>query len=439
MKLRQRDKRKGELSFNSGGTVELDQYITRAESAAAQAAESAAAAAAAAQLGQVGMNADAIAALRRDVDSIGEELPGKYTIPVEGIPETDLSADVRASLGRADTALQPDALSAYRTAAAQDEIDGGKQAKLVSGENIKTVNGQTILGAGDLTIPYSRPNLLDNWYFVGGGSQQGNGVFPINQKGQTTYTASGITIDRWKGGEKVTVSTSYTEFVNTSTSSRSFYSQRLTLAAATLASQKCTISILTSDGSLYSATGTVGAASSGTRSPNIDFGGNSFFLSQDYSGAVVTLAVAVGSVKLRAVKLEIGDYQTLAHKEGSTWVLNEIPDYKNELEKCRRYLLVTNYSSANYVGFPGLITGDTTAQGFISHGMNGNPTISPNSGSNWTIRTYNGTTIVPTTISPWFASPTCIGVKFTIPSTTTRGVCMISTNSATDVIFSAET
>lgn len=331
------------------------------------------------------------------------------------------------------------ALLAYRTAAAQDVIDAGKQVTLVSGENIKTINEQTILGTGDLALSYSRPNLLDNWYFVGGGSQKGIGVFPINQKGQTTYTASGITIDRWSAGEKVVLSASYTEFVNTSTSARAFYIQKLTTAAATLAGQKCTISILTSDGSLYSATGTVGAAGSGTRSPSIDFNGNSFFLSQDSSGAAATLAVSTGSVRLRAVKLEIGNYQTLAHKEGSTWVLNGIPDYKNELEKCQRYLFVTNYSSANYVGFLGIITGDTTAQGFISHRMNGKPTISPNSGSNWTIRTYNGTTIVPTTITPWFASQTCIGVKFTIPSTTIRGICTISTNSATDVIFSAET
>ena len=27
-------------------------------------------------------------------------------------------------------------------------------------------------------------NLLDNWYFVGGGSQQGGGSFPVNQRGR---------------------------------------------------------------------------------------------------------------------------------------------------------------------------------------------------------------------------------------------------------------
>src|SRR5699024_7637111 len=48
----------------------------------------------------------------------------------------------------------------------------------------------------------SNPNLLDNWYFIGGGSQQGGGQFPINQRGQTSYSNSGdsiiMSVDRWK-------------------------------------------------------------------------------------------------------------------------------------------------------------------------------------------------------------------------------------------------
>ena len=43
-------------------------------------------------------------------------------------------------------------LSAYRTAADQDVIDSGKQATLVSGTNIKTVNGNSILGSGNVDI-----------------------------------------------------------------------------------------------------------------------------------------------------------------------------------------------------------------------------------------------------------------------------------------------
>ena len=43
-------------------------------------------------------------------------------------------------------------LSAYRTAAAQDVIDSGKQATLVSGTNIKTVNSNSLLGSGNVDI-----------------------------------------------------------------------------------------------------------------------------------------------------------------------------------------------------------------------------------------------------------------------------------------------
>ena len=45
------------------------------------------------------------------------------------------------------------------------------------------------LGAG------VRPNLLDNAYFVGGGT--GWGVFPVNQTGKTSYGA-GHAFDRWR-------------------------------------------------------------------------------------------------------------------------------------------------------------------------------------------------------------------------------------------------
>ena len=55
---------------------------------------------------------------------------GTYSKPAGGIPKADLAAAVQTSLGKADTALQShQSLTAYRTAAAQDEIDSGKVAK----------------------------------------------------------------------------------------------------------------------------------------------------------------------------------------------------------------------------------------------------------------------------------------------------------------------
>ena len=58
---------------------------------------------------------------------------GTYSKPTGGIPKADLANDVQASLGKAETALQEhQSLAAYRTAAAQDVIDSGKQDKITS-------------------------------------------------------------------------------------------------------------------------------------------------------------------------------------------------------------------------------------------------------------------------------------------------------------------
>ena len=58
---------------------------------------------------------------------------GTYSKPTGGIPKADLAEAVQTSLGKADTALQEhQSLAAYRTAAAQDIIDNGKQDKITS-------------------------------------------------------------------------------------------------------------------------------------------------------------------------------------------------------------------------------------------------------------------------------------------------------------------
>ena len=52
-----------------------------------------------------------------------------YQKPSGGIPKTDLASAVQTSLGKADSALQS-VPSTYRTAAAQDTIDAGKEDKI---------------------------------------------------------------------------------------------------------------------------------------------------------------------------------------------------------------------------------------------------------------------------------------------------------------------
>ncbi len=300
MELRQTDVRQGTLTLKNGGTVRMDQYIARAESAAAQAAESAAAAAA--QLAQVGANTDAIEALRRDVDIIGDELQGKYTKPIEGIAREDLSEDVRASL--------------------------------VSDKSIKTINGQTILGSGNLvirgTLPaggnagqilvkkgstdndaewqyprYPRRNLLDNAVFM----KIGN--LPVNQREQNQYsTAGAFVFDRWKliSG---TVELSANGLILNGTIQQTIEET---------IGQQYTASVLTANG--------IDSASFNPRT-------RVFSITSD------------GSAAIKAAKLELGSYQTLAHLEGTDWVLNEIPDYNKELTKCQRYLFIVTSASAS--------------------------------------------------------------------------------------------
>lgn len=55
----------------------------------------------------------------------------------------------------------------------------------------------------------------------------------------------------------------------------------------------------------------------------------------------------VDNVKIKAVKLELGDTQTLAHKEGDKWVLNEIPDFGEQLRRCQRYYIDTLHIAVN--------------------------------------------------------------------------------------------
>lgn len=126
---------------------------------------------------------------------------GTYSKPSTGIPKTDLASAVQTSLGKADTALQSyteqykgtiTGVSANGTSVATSgvanipaastsaygvtklssatnststtlaatasavksayDLANGKQDKLVSGTNIKTINGASILGSGDITI-----------------------------------------------------------------------------------------------------------------------------------------------------------------------------------------------------------------------------------------------------------------------------------------------
>ena len=95
-----------------------------------------------------------------------------YIKPGGGIPKTDLASAVQTSLDKADTAIQDisgkqDVIDSSHKLSADLISDGstnktvtstekstwsGKQDALVSGTNIKTINNESILGSGNITV-----------------------------------------------------------------------------------------------------------------------------------------------------------------------------------------------------------------------------------------------------------------------------------------------
>lgn len=100
------------------------------------------------------------AATANAVKSAYDLANGKYTKPSGGIPKTDLDSDVQTSLGLADTALQsftetdPVFSASAASGISSSDIDNwdGKQDELVSGVSIRTINGTSVLGSGDIEV-----------------------------------------------------------------------------------------------------------------------------------------------------------------------------------------------------------------------------------------------------------------------------------------------
>lgn len=173
------------------------------------------------------------------------------------------------------------------------------------------------------------PKILDNWYF-------GN---PVNQRGQTSYTGVGYGIDRWKLdiGESVTIDNGLNIV-----KANSFVGQYFDDFDKFIGRQLVG-SVLMSDGDLYTGTfvynGVVNQAQTFFTSSRLVMYINKL------SNALtqVELNTLVDNVKVLAVGLELGSQQTLAHQENGVWVLNEIPDYGEQLRRCQRYCFVWGY------------------------------------------------------------------------------------------------
>jgi hypothetical protein len=177
---------------------------------------------------------------------------------------------------------------------------------------------------------HPRPNLLENWYFVGGGSQQGYGYFPLNSNGQTVYSGSGETINQWFNN----YGTGTVQLLSNGLrlSEYQWFSQYLE-PVNDLVGKTLTGTVLLADGSLF--TGTIVYTGTGTQQiTQITSGSGPTYLQMNVEGrggCIRIVNYASGTpITVVAVKLEIGSTQTLAHQENGAWVLNEVPSYGEE-------------------------------------------------------------------------------------------------------------
>lgn len=194
-------------------------------------------------------------------------------------------------------------------------------------------------------------NLLDNWYF-------GN---PVNQRGKTEYTGEGYTVDRWKAGCKVEIANSCLKV--TSTGQYSQIRQRIEFP---FAGKTFTVSLMVRSSAnrfigalLYDYANNKAFAEIGNFSPVVNqwmLFSRTFTVPSDAPETLDLIIypdhtnVGTQVIEIAAVKLELGSSQTLAHQENGKWVLNEIPNYAEELAKCQRYFHVYNTSAARPTG-----------------------------------------------------------------------------------------
>lgn len=228
-------------------------------------------------------------------------------------------------LAHMNTPALSDILLAHSAAEGTGVIAIGDLPELLNAGNLKMPDSEETIA--EHYRQFCNRNLLDNWYFANS----------VNQKGQMEYTGSGYTIDRWRSyGTKVSINDGY---ISLSTEGNPTFCQKSELD---LYDKTLTFSVLLANGSLCTGTGIL-ASDTAWKNTTL-YEDSSIKLWLQNSNPLFNTAIDIKGntpVDLVAAKLEFGSSQTLAHKEGSKWVLNEIPDYATELAKCQRYFYKT--------------------------------------------------------------------------------------------------
>ena len=178
----------------------------------------------------------------------------------------------------------------------------------------------------------SNPNLVDNPWFT------------VNQRGASQYTAIGYGVDRWKLHDTnpftVDVTNTGITLTHPDNSSISWLDQFFepsirTLFQTAYTGKKVTMSVMLSDNSIYSATGTIPTfIDTNKQICKVDLpnGYNVQFFGRLTLMAIgINSSTANSSISIRAIKIEFGEISTLA--------LDSAPNYTDELLRCQRYFV----------------------------------------------------------------------------------------------------
>ena len=171
----------------------------------------------------------------------------------------------------------------------------------LSAENMQALT-DAVQEQGETLATMCNPNMLDNWYFNN----------PVNQRGASgTISTAGYFFDRWKlVSGSVTINSGGIVLNGT-------IAQVLEYAVG----QTVTATVLTPNGVTD--------------------------VTPVYDDETKTFAVTAQGKIIKAVKLELGSQQTLAHQDADgNWVLNEIPYYGEQLRRCQRYYQIIEQYSA---------------------------------------------------------------------------------------------
>lgn len=226
----------------------------------------------------------------------------------------------------------------YTSQFSGEEIDAAlRAAQIISGADTPAelrkkleIRGDTIPVSATDPTPVSEaltasgggvnPNLLDNWFFGR----------PVNQRGQTEYTGDKYTVDRWRLTSDGVLTVEDEGICLTSGALFEPFEYEL---SSFLKGKTVTYSFFFADNTLVTKSAVI-PSTWGNWDSLIEIGDIQLIGLE--SGKRIWARYSSTTTAV-AAKLELGSTQTLAHKEGDKWVLNEIPDFGEQLRRCTYY------------------------------------------------------------------------------------------------------